>query len=100
MTSHHLSTWKISFMHTSKWFKSSCLPKAAVTPLPCLARPVPAATLPSSPAWYSYSCTVNRAAEAKLLQGKAISFHPALNAGQRAIAQRLMPVQRQERSKG
>lgn len=36
---------KYSFTCTSRWFKSSCLPKAAVTPLP--ARPAPPRRLPA-----------------------------------------------------
>lgn len=40
---------KCSLMCKSRWFKSSRLPKAVVTPLPCPASSVPAAVLPTSP---------------------------------------------------
>ena len=39
------------------------------------------------PARFLHGCTVNWAAEAKLLRGKTISFHPDPNAGHRAITQ-------------
>lgn len=77
MTPHRLQHGKYSFMRTSRQFKSSCLPKAAVTPLPCPASPVPAAALPTSPAASPVSARP---------QGHAISFHPDLNADRRAIA--------------
>lgn len=60
---------KYSFMCTSRWFKSSCLPKAAVTPLP--ARPAP--FLPPRcpprrlPARLLHGCTGSCAAAASLL---------------------------------
>lgn len=73
---------KYSSMYTFRHFKSSSLPKAAVTPLPCPASLVPAAALPTG------FCTGNGAAEVRQLQGKAVGFHPDLNAGRRATAQK------------